>query len=200
MSTDIETPAVDPAELPDGAHVTPEPAETPAETAEETPEAPAETETPAAPEAPVVPMAPEASAPSLTAFERTRLRAMGLGGLIKEVEAARGEIAGLKAANLTAHQQVATLTAQLEGITARHAAELAAAKAGREDDVSKGVRAELATIGITEAAAPGVSAEAEAPAELLARFQKMQGAERTAFFRANKQKLLAAEQAVAKQS
>jgi hypothetical protein len=198
MSADIETPDVDPAELPDGAPtLVPEPSVT-VEPSEETPEAPADPETPAAPEAPVVPMVPEAAAPALTAFERTRLRAMGLGGLIKEVEANRGEIARLSAANLTAHQTVATLTAKLEGMTARHAAALADAKAGREDDVSKGVRAELATIGITEAAAPGVSAEVEAPVELLARFQKMQGAERTAFFRANKQKLLAAEAAVAK--
>lgn len=162
------------------------PEEKPSET--ETPETPAapavepeETETPEAPESPETPEATAAT--KLTAFDRGKLRALGMGNLINRLEttegqlhAAHGEIKTLKAEN-------ARLKAgrEAEEKTAREDIEKAAK--GRENEVSQGVREKLSALGVPETDAPAASSGAEEKTLSRAEFEKLDYEARNAFIR-----------------
>lgn len=135
---------------------------------------------------------PEAATKThLSAFERGKLRALGMGGLISRLETTEGQLA-------EANAQVAKLTAENTNLKAqlgKSQQETAAAAKGRENEVSRGVRAELDKVGLKEDAAPSQIAADGTPEALMEKFQSLKGAERTAFWREHKTALKAAEAA-----
>lgn len=170
-----------------------EPQTEPAPEGEEPEEPGNEDEPPAPPAEPAEKPAetpPSAAAP-LSAFERGKLRALGMGGLISRLETSEAALA-------QATSEVTRLTTENTRLTTQLAAkpaEIAAAAKGRENEVSKGVLNELGKLGVTAADAPSqISADAT-PEALLEKFQSLKGAEKTAFFRAHKTALKAAEAA-----
>lgn len=175
-----EEPAVTPAEEP-ATPATPAPAEE--ETPEETSADPAEETEPAA--APAEPSAPESIpsatiAPKLSAFERGKLRMLGMGDLIARVEVAeantftaRAQLARIEAENKDLRTQLAAVPTRIE----------AAAKA-EENALAKAVTAELSTIGISAEAAPSQIPAADAEKIITrAEFDKLDHPARNAFMR-----------------
>jgi hypothetical protein len=140
----------------------------------------------------------EPAKPKLTAFERGALRALGKGDLIARVERAETEAAGLteQVANLKAENT--RLAGELSAIKQETPAKIEAAAKGRENEVSKGVAAELSNLGITKEAAPAALGADATPEGLLEQYATLKGEEKTQFLRANKTKLMTAEAAVAK--
>lgn len=142
-------------------------------------------------DAPKKPDEAPAAAALLSAFARGSLRALGMGGVIARLETSEAALAN-------ANSEVLRLAADNTRLTAELADKpklIAAAAVVRKNDVAKGVLNELGKIGITEAAAPSqISADAT-PEALLEKFETLKGAEKTAFFRANKTALKAAEAA-----
>jgi hypothetical protein len=133
-------------------------------------------ESPAAPEASVKP------AP-LSAFERTRLRALGMGALISRVEKAEGDLAVANANLANANGENIRLTSELSKLKKETPVKIAEAQKGRADEVSKGVKAELTQLGITAEAAPSqVAAEADSSqSKTRAEFDAMKPDARTKF-------------------
>ncbi len=147
------TPVEQPAETP----TAPEPSTAPEqdEDEDEEEETPGEQET-QAPEAPGAAATPQ----RLTAFDRGALRLLGKGDLVARVELAEGEATRLNAevSRLTALN--ASLTAEVTKHKAETPKKIAAAAAGRANEVSKNVAAELQGLGLSPEAAPGkVAAE-----------------------------------------
>jgi len=177
MTEEKATPDLDEEVTP--APVTPEPAPV------EEPETPAETpseETPAA-----------TAAPKLSAFERGKLRALGMGDLITRLEITEGELAGTKAALQAANGRVQVLTAENARLTAGREVEekaarekIEAAQQDRETAVSKGVREKLSALGVPEETAPSATRGEEETKELSrAEFEKLDHEARNAFIRQN---------------
>jgi hypothetical protein len=174
-----EAAPVTPVEQPAETTATPETAPAPetdeVETEESETAAGEETappvETPAAPDA-------SASAPQrLTAFDRGALRLLGKGDLVARTERAESEVARLAAENT----RLATELAQFKAETPK---QIAQAAAGRQDEVAKGVAAELAGLGISPEAAPGQIAAEKADKTLTrAEFDKLDHTARNQFFR-----------------
>jgi hypothetical protein len=141
--------------------------------------------------APVV-ETPEAAAavPKLTAFQRGSLRALGLAGLVDQVEVAKGEtfIATAEVERLTAANNLLTaenirLTGELAKLQKETPEKIEAAAKGREDEVSKKVTAELSGLGITAEAAPSQLTADEAEKTLSrADFDKLDHSARNKFF------------------
>jgi hypothetical protein len=162
-------PTVEPTETETVA--TPEPAPEPAE------------ET-AAPESPEATPAPEASsAPKLSALERGKLRALGMGNLITRLETSEGQLAA-------AHGQIETLKAENARLKAGREAEekaarekIEAAAKGRENEVSKGVREKLSALGVPETDAPSAASTAEGQTLTRAEFDKLDFTARNQFVR-----------------
>lgn len=119
----------------------------------------------------------------LSAFERGKLRALGMSGLVARVEKAEaGEIA--------ANAKLATLTAENARLTAENATHktatpklIEAAAAGRENDVSRGVLNELGKIGISADAAPSQVSDDVAATKTRLEFDALSHPERNAFMR-----------------
>lgn len=139
--------------------------------------------------------APAAAAKPLSAFDRGALRALGMGALISRVEIAEG-------LNATQASEISRITAENSRLAGELAAErketpvkVAEAVKGRENEVSRGVRAELTQLGISEAAAPAQVNSDGTPEAKLEHFATLKGAEKTAYYRANKADLKAAESA-----
>lgn len=166
-------PALPPAEAPeedatlDTPAIEQEEASPPEETPEET----------AAPEA--------AAAPKLSAFDRGKLRALGMGQLITRLENTEGQLAA-------AHGEIATLQAENARLTAGRAAQektareaLEAAQKGRENEVSQGVREKLSTLGVPETDAPSATTTAEGQSITRAEFEKFDFTARNQFIRQN---------------
>jgi hypothetical protein len=131
------------------------------------------------------------AATPLSAFERGKLRALGMGGLISRLETSEAALATANAEITRLHAENTRINTEL----AEKPKQIEAATKGRENEVSQGVLAELGKLGISEAAAPSqISADAT-PEALLEKFQSLKGAEKTAFFRANKTALKNAEAA-----
>jgi hypothetical protein len=158
--------------------------ETPKPESEEEPE-PEKTEP-----APVT--APEAAVKP-NAFQRGALRALGIGDLVARVEKAEAaealsaaEVTRLAAENLR-------LTSEINKLQTEAPKQVAAAAKGRENEVSKQVTATLTNLGVNEAAAPSQVAAENTPEALLEKFNTLKGAGKTAFFRANKTALKAAD-------
>lgn len=155
------------------------------ETPESAPEpAPEPAEETAAPESPEATPAPEASAaPKLSALDRGKLRALGMGNLITRLETSEGQLAA-------AHGQIETLKAENARLKAGHEAEekaarekLEAAAKGRENEVSKGVREKLSALGVPETDAPSAASTAEGQTLTRAEFEKLDFKARNQFFR-----------------
>jgi hypothetical protein len=148
-----------------------QPAETDDE--EQPPADPAE----AAPAAPAAPAEATVTPQRLTAFDRGALRLLGKGDLIARLERAELESATLRGSN-------AKLESELSALKEATPKKIEAAAAGRQDEVAKGVAAELTALGITAEAAPGViSAASEKPSLSREEFEKLDHADRNAFFR-----------------
>lgn len=160
----------------------PTPPAAPAAPAEPIEQAPVD---PAAPAAPAEATAPQ-SAPRMSAFQRGALRALGIGELVQRVEAAEATVAQLTAEN-------ARLSAQNAELTAEIPRREMAARAVRENEVSSAARTVLSSLGVSEADAPAQMPIESTPAALLEKFKTLTGAEKTAFFRAHKSELKAAE-------
>ena len=177
---DAEKATPDLAEEEVTAPVTPEPAP-----AEETEAAPAETPSEETPSA--------SAAPKLSAFERGKLRALGMGDLITRLEITEGELAGTKAALQAANGRVQVLTAENARLTAGSEAEekaarekIEAAEKDRETAVSKGVREKLSALGVSEEEAPSASRTEETVKELSrAEFEQLSHEARNEFIRQN---------------
>jgi hypothetical protein len=168
------------------------PANNPGTAAPETaPEGEEEKEAEAEPEPAKPDEAPEAAAPKLTAFERGKLRLMGMGDLIARVEKAEGEtfLAESEAIRLTAANKKLTsenirLTSELKKLETETPKQLEAAAKAKENEVSRGVRAELTQLGVSEAEAPAQSAVAGgdgSQTKTRAEFDAMKPAARTKF-------------------
>lgn len=160
-------------------------------------------EEPASPETqPIAEPEPAGSAatqkPKLSAFDRGLLRGLGKGDLIARVERSELEAAALteQVANLKAENT--RLAGELSALKTETPAKIEAAAKGRENQVAKGVAAELSALGITQEAAPAAIGADATPEGLLEQYATLKGAEKTEFLRANKTKLIAAESAVAK--
>lgn len=154
------------------------------ETVEATP-APAEKpeEETAAPKSPETPPAESAAAPALTAFDRGKLRALGMGNLINRLETTEGQLHA-------AHGEIKTLKAENARLKAGREAEEKAAREdiekaakGRENEVSQAVREKLSTLGVPETDAPAASSEAEEKTLSRAEFEKLDYEARNAFIR-----------------
>jgi hypothetical protein len=173
------------------APTTPEPAPE-SEGEEKTEEEPAPEPAPE-PEKPAE--TPSAAVKPLSAFDRGALRALGMGALISRVEVA-------ESLNATQAAEIARLTAENSRIACELAAErretpakIEAAAKGRENEVSRGVRAQLTQLGISEAAAPAQINSDGTPEAKLEHFATLKGAEKTAYYREHKADLKAAEAA-----
>jgi hypothetical protein len=170
---DAEKATPDLAEEEVTAPVTPEPAP-----AEETEAAPAETPSEETPSA--------TAAPKLSAFERGKLRALGMGDLITRLEISEGQLSA-------AHGKIQVLEAENARLSAgREAAENAArekieaAEKDRETAVSKGVREKLSALGVPEEEAPSASRTEETVKELSrAEFEQLSHEARNEFIRQN---------------
>lgn len=177
-TTEETTPATDESQDSEETETTPaDPEETETEeTTEETPAAPAQAATPT---------------PKLSAFDRGALRMLGKGDLVARLESSEATAGQLRAEvnRLTAENQ------RLSALQAETPHKIADAAKLRENDITKGVASELAALGVTQAAAPSQIGAEATPEALLEKFQTLQGAEKTAFWRANKTALKAAEAA-----
>lgn len=152
---------------------------------------------PPAPAAP--PTNPEAAAtpvaPKLSIFERGKLRMLGMGDLVARVEKAEGELSVASAEVVRLNAENLRLQGELATLKEESPKQLAAAKEIKSTEISKKVTAELTGLGITAEAAPSqVSADAT-PEALLEKLNSLKGAEKTAFFRANRTALKAADAA-----
>lgn len=155
-----------------------------------------EEEEPEQPE--VTPEPPAAPKQKLSAFDRGALRLVGKGDLIARVERAETEAADLTAQVSRLSAENARLTAELASHKQETPKKIEAAAKGRENEVSRGVAAELSALGITKEAAPAAIGADATPEGLLEQYKLLTGSARTEFLRANKTKLLAAEAAVSK--
>ena len=150
---------------------------------EEAPPADAPAAEPEAAPAPEEAPAPEASAAKLSAFERGKLRALGMGNLIQRLETSEGQLAA-------AHGQIEILKAENARLTAGREAEekaarekLEAAAKGRENEVSQGVREKLSALGVPETDAPSATSSAEGQTLTRAEFDKLDFTARNQFVR-----------------
>lgn len=150
------------------------------------------------PEKETEPTPEPAAAKGLTAFERGKLRALGMGALISRVEKAElgHSLATSEISRLTAEN--ARLSSELDTLKSETPKKIEAAARGRENEVSKKVTAELSGLGITPDKAPSQMSETDTPESKLEKLHTLKGAERTAFYRANKADLKAAEKAAEK--
>jgi hypothetical protein len=138
--------------------------------------------------------APEANG-KLSAFERTKLRMLGSGDLVSRVEKAERELASAQAEITRLNAENQRLSQTVENQNTELPKKVAAAAKGRENEVAKGVRNELTSLGISEAEAPAQINADSTPEAMLEKFATLKGSEKTAFFRANKTVLKAAEAA-----
>ena len=171
MSEEKATPDLDEEVTP--APVTPEPA--PAEE----PEAPAPAETPSE-ETPST----AAPAPKLSAFERGKLRALGMGDLITRLEISEGQLSAAHGKISILEAENARLTAGREAAEAAAQEQIAAAAKAQESEVSKGVREKLSALGVPEEAAPSATRGEETDKQLSrAEFEKLDHSARGEFIR-----------------
>jgi hypothetical protein len=176
-----------------GTAAPPAPEPAPENDKDKAPAEPEQQESPAAPEAPAEGSA--AVPPKPNAFQRGALRALGIGDLVARVERAEAAeaVAQMEITRLTTENM--RLTSELKKLETETPKKIEAAAKGRADEVSKGVRAELTTLGITEADAPSQVAAEQTPEAMLEHFATLKGAEKTAYWRANSKALKAAEAA-----
>jgi hypothetical protein len=168
------------------------PAETAAPETETAPESGEKKEGEDEPEPPAEAAAPEAAAaaPKLTAFERGRLRMLGMGDLIARVEHAEGAafVANAEAERLTAaNKKLTAETIRLQGeltkLEKETPAKLQAAAEVKDKEVSKKVTSELTALGITPEAAPSQVGADEAAKEISrGEFDKLDHSARDQFF------------------
>lgn len=163
----------------------------PGTAAPEAPETAPETETEEAPPAEPEPETPAAGSKP-NAFQRGALRALGIGDLVARVERAEAAeaFAHLEITRLTTEN--IRLTSELTKLETETPKKIEAAVKGRENEVSQGVRNELKSLGITEAAAPSQVAPDATPEAMLEHFASLKGAEKTSYWRANSKALKAA--------
>lgn len=191
----VEKPAETETETPPAGD---EPGDEDEDEEEDPPADPVKPETPTAdPNAAAASQTPTAP-PRLSAFDRGALRLLGKGDLIARLERAETEAANLSDANATLTAENARLTSELNSLREETPKKIEAAAKGRANEVSKGVAAELQALGVTQEAAPSAVGADSTPEGMLEHFHTLKGAERIAYLRANKQKLLAAEAAVNK--
>lgn len=127
--------------------------------------------------------APEAAAQKLSAFDRGKLRALGMGNLIARLETSEGQLAA-------ALGEITTLKAENARLTAGRAAQekaareaLEAATSGREKEVSQGVREKLSALGVPETDAPASTSSAEGQTLSRAEFDQLDFDARNQFLR-----------------
>ena len=126
-----------------------------------------------------------AAAPKLSAFERGKLRMLGMGDLIARVEKAEGETAMARGELARLTSENATLRADLAKTTAESSQKIEIATQAAENKLSKSVTAELASLGVTPEAAPSQISANEADKTLTrAEFEKLDHPARNEFFRA----------------
>lgn len=122
--------------------------------------------------------------PRLTAFDRGALRLLGKGDLVARVERAESETARLIDANATLAAENQRLVAELNSLRQETPKKIEAAAKGRENEVAKGVAAELQSIGITPDAAPNAISAKDAEKSLTrAEFDALDHAARNEFMR-----------------
>ncbi len=133
--------------------------------------------------------------PKLSAFDRGLLRGLGKGDLIARVERSELEAAALteEVANLKAENT--RLAGELSALKTETPAKIEAAAKGRENQVAKGVAAELSALGITPEAAPAaIAADSKQSAtnrqEALQQYAQLQGKEKREFYLKNRDLLV----------
>jgi hypothetical protein len=133
--------------------------------------------------------------PKLSAFDRGLLRGLGKGDLIARVERSELEAAELteQVANLKAENT--RLAGELSALKNETPAKIEAAAKGRENQVAKGVAAELSALGITPEAAPAaIAADSKQSAtnrqEALQQYAQLQGKEKREFYLKNRNLLV----------
>lgn len=174
----------------------------PAPATPETPEAPAaepaEGEEGEGDPAPAADPAPEAAAAGVkpSVFDRAAAFLSGKNQLVNQLAAAHGQIA-------TATAEIGRLNAEIVTLNASNATLAEQAKKvpvleAEKTTVAKGVQKELGSLGLSPAEAPSQLGSEQTPEALLEKFQTLNGADKTAFFRANKAALLVADAAAKK--
>jgi hypothetical protein len=141
--------------------------------------APPESEPAADPSASTTP-----AKPKLTAFERGALRAVGKGDLIARVERAEMEAAGLTEQVASLKAENTRLAGELSALKKETPSKIEAAAKGRENQVSKGVAAELSALGISKEAAPAALTAESDKTKTRAEFEQLDHPARNAFMRA----------------